>query len=229
MKAFVLAAGKGRRMLPLTLDCPKPLLKVGDATLIEHQIAKLRSAGIVDIVINVAYLGEMIQQALGLGERLGVRISYSVESQPLETGGAIAHALALLGQAPFLLVNSDVWTDFPFESLARKGLSAGELAKLVLVENPEHNRVGDFVLQADAQLRLREDCRGRAYTYSGIALVDPDLVATYPKVRQTFALKEVFDWAIAKRALRGEYYAGQWSDIGTPERLYELSSGMQLS
>ena len=209
MKAMILAAGEGRRMRPLTEHCPKPLLPLGDRPMIEHHIARLAAAGVTDIVINIAYLAEQIRQALGDGERWGVRIAYSYESQALETGGGVAQALPLLGEEPFLLINGDVLSDFPLDTLTTFSLPAGRLGHFILVPNPSHHPLGDFSLTANGLLQARdEDPVGRHYTFSGISLIRPELVANYPSRRAVFPLNEAFQWALAQQALSAELYRG---------------------
>ena len=229
---MILAAGEGRRMRPLTNDTPKPLLAVGERSLIEHHILRLRAAGIHDFVINVAYLGQQIIQSLGNGEKYGVRITYSIEQSPLETGGALSHALPLLttdgdDDAPFLLVNGDVWTDIDFTQLMHSHLLSKHDACLVLVDNPTHNLSGDFQLQAasgtdNKRLIVATDTRVPSYTFSGVSLMHPRLISTYPKRRHIFPLKEVFDLAIKEQRMIGLHHDGEWIDIGTPERLFML-------
>lgn len=214
MKAMILAAGKGERMRPLTLHTPKPLLPVGGVPLIEHHIRALAAAGFRELVINHAWLGEQIEAYLGDGARLGVSIVYSAEGAPLETGGGIARALPLLGEAPFLLVNGDVWCDYPFADLRRP--LAG-LAHLVLVDNPTHHPQGDFCLEG-ACARPRGEQLG--LTYSGIAVLDPALFAGCPP--GAFRLAPLLVEAMGRDAVSGEHYRGQWVDVGTVERLAEV-------
>lgn len=232
VKAMILAAGEGRRMRPLTNDTPKPLLTIGGVSLIEHHILRLREAGIYDFVINVAYLGQKIIQVLGYGEKYGVRITYSVESSPLETGGALNHALPLLiadshDEVPFLLVNGDVWTDIDFAQLMHNDILSTHDACLVLVDNPAHNTAGDFQLQTVSStdgkcLIMAYDAGVPSYTFSGVSVIHPRLITTYPKRRDVFPLKEVFDLAISEQRMIGIHHDGEWVDIGTPERLYAL-------
>lgn len=220
MKAMLLAAGKGTRMMPLTANCPKPLLSVGDDTLIGHQIRRLRAAGINDIIINVAYLGEQIMECIGDGREYGVTVQFSQEQQPLETAGGILRALSLLGDEPFVLVNGDVWSDLPLSLLVDKPLSDVCLGHLILVANPDHNCRGDFAL--DHGILVEPQANLAAYTYSGMALLRPEIITGYPRKRECFGLKEVFDWAIEQKRLSGELYRGDWIDVGTPERLAQL-------
>ncbi len=221
MKAFILAAGKGERMRPLTDHIPKPLLPVGEHTLIDRHIEKLVAAGIGDIVINVAYLGHLIEQHVGDGSRYGASVTFSREPEPLETAGAIAYAAPLLGEAPFLLVNGDVWCDVdyaPLVSCATQLPQGG--GHLLLVNNPEHNPEGDFALQA-GRLALKS-ANAAAYTFSGVSVISPALVMEYPKRRRIFPLAEVLYWGIAADCLAAELYAGYWLDVGTPARLEQL-------
>jgi len=225
VKAMILAAGFGKRMRPLTDTTPKPLLSVGGKPLIVYHLERLRELGIGDVVINLAYLGDQIVSALGDGSRWGLTIHYSFEDEPLETGGAILQALPLLGDSPFLLVNGDVWTDYDFAHLANEPLREGCLGRLMLVANPGHNAAGDFALHEGRLLHNSEIDTG--YTYSGLSLLHPDIVGAYSERRQAFALREVFDEAIAHDRLEGELLSGEWWDIGTPERLQQLDD--QLS
>lgn len=222
MKAMLLAAGKGERMRPLTDSCPKPLQKVQGKTLIEHSIDRLKQAQFTELVINVSHLGHMIEDYLGDGSRYGVNIAYSRELQPLETGGGIARALPLLceyAQAPFLLVNADVWCDFDLSRL-RTALKPDHLVHLVLVENPDYKAKGDFALQGDKVAVLPAAERG--FTYSGISVIDPQLFTRYPTAREKFPLLEPLLQAINNNEVGGEVYAGTWVDVGTVERLQAL-------
>lgn len=221
--AMILAAGEGRRMRPLTLTTPKPLLVAGDKPLIEHHICKLVAAGITRIVINLAYLGSKIEQALGCGERFGAQLLYSYEPNPLETAGAINHALDLLGSEPFLLVNGDIYTDLDFNLLCATPLPANMLGRLVLVANPSHNPSGDFEVLADGLLAAK-GAGGEAATFSGVSILAPELIRTYPQCRETFPLKEVFDYGIKRGVLQGQIYSGWWTDVGTPERLAQINA-----
>lgn len=224
MKVMLLAAGKGTRMLPLTATTPKPLLKVGGLSLIEHQILKLRAAGFTELVINHAWLGQQIEQALGDGRRYGVHIAWSREDEPLETAGGIVQALPLLGAEPFIVVNADIWTDFAFADL-RNALPANGLAHLVLVPNPEHHPRGDFVLADKATLALPAAGDDATFTYSGIAVYQPSLFADVSE--RKYPLLPLLKKAIAAQRATAQVHRGQWLDVGTPQRLQELDS--QLS
>lgn len=213
---MLLAAGRGERMRPLTDVCPKPLLDVAGKPLIVHHIERLAAAGFTEFVINLAWLGEMISAALGDGERLGVSIAYSPEPWPaLETGGGIFNALPLLGSDPFLLVNGDVYCDVDFRAVQ---LAREDLAQLVLVPNPEHHPRGDFCLDAG---RIVEQ-GGERLTYSGIAMLRPELFAGAEAGR--FPLLPWLTRARDAGRLGGQRHAGRWLDIGTPERLARLDA-----
>jgi MurNAc alpha-1-phosphate uridylyltransferase len=217
MKAMLLAAGRGTRMRPLTDHTPKVLLPVGGRPLIEHHVQRLAAAGFTQLVINHAYLGEQIEAFLGDGSRYGVRIDYSREGEPLETGGGIQRALPLLGPAPFAVLNTDIWTDYPLAQL--RGQKPAR-AHLIMVPNPPQHPLGDFYLQPNGQLDMQTT--GSKCTYAGIAVFHPDLFAGC--VEGTFPLLPLFLRAIAGAQLTGEYYAGQWLDVGTPTRLQVADS-----
>lgn len=221
MKAMILAAGKGTRMQPLTLKTPKPLLQAGGKSLLEHQLDRVRQVGIREVVINIAYLGEQIRDHIGDGEAYGLKISYSSEPEPLETAGAIVHALPLLGESPFLLLNGDVWCDFPLQEFTAFELGES-LGRLLLVDNPDFKKSGDFCIADKQLLKTMDTDEGPGFTYSGIALLSPALLARYPKKRKVFPLREVFDEAIAQGQLTAQHYVGDWRDIGTVERLQQL-------
>ena len=218
MKAMILAAGLGKRMRPLTDHCPKPLLPVAGKPLIVHHLERLREAGFDEVVINVSYRAEQIMQALGDGTTYGLRIYWSQESVPLETGGGIRQALPLLGEAPFLLVNGDVWCDALPNPQA---LSHDDLAHLILVDNPSHHASGDFGLSAG---RVTQTSAQR-FTYAGLAVIHPDLVSGHPQ--SAFALAPLLRNAIDHQRVSGEHYRGRWVDVGTPERLCELDFQLQ--
>lgn len=223
MKAMILAAGRGERMRPLTETTPKPLLEVGGKPLIVYHLEALSKAGVSEVIVNIAYLGEQIRAYLGDGSRWGLKITYSEEPEPLETAGALLQALPLLGDSPFLLINGDVWTDFPLESLMNSSLDHS-LGRLVFVNNPEHNPQGDFIVASKENVPCVQHKDGvqQAYTFSGIGLFSPDIIQRYPDKRRIFPLREVFAYAIEQELLLGQVYAGQWWDIGTPQRLAEL-------
>ena len=210
---MVLAAGRGERMRPLTDREPKPLLRVGGKRLIEYHLERLAAAGFRDVVVNTAWLGDLIEAVVGDGARYGLAIRYSHERpDALETGGGIYHALPLLGPEPFLIVNGDVWTDIDFAAL-RRAPPAGALAHLVLVANPPHHPRGDFRL-LDGAIGEGE---GRRHTYSGVGIYRPEMFAGCQPGK--FPLLPLLRAAIANQALTGEIHPGRWYDIGTVERL----------
>ncbi len=215
MKAMILAAGRGERMRPLTDHTPKPLLQAGGKPLIVWHIEKLAAAGFCDIVINHAHLGMQLEAALGNGRQFGVSIRYSPEDEALETAGGIANALPLLGDQPFLVINGDVFSEIDFASV--RGLKAGDLAWLLLVDNPEHNPRGDFALDG-----TRVVGQGAVmHTFSGIGVYRPELFD--PVARGSKAkLAPLLRAAMASGKVGGMLYHGCWMDIGTPERLTEL-------
>jgi N-acetyl-alpha-D-muramate 1-phosphate uridylyltransferase len=211
MKAIILAAGEGRRLLPLTLDTPKPLLKVRGKYLIEHHIDRLVAAGCTDLVINLFYLGNKIERALGDGHRFGADISYSREERLLETGGGIANSMTMLGQDDFIVVNGDIYTDFDFEGLNR--LDPGILGHLVMVDNPSHHLDGDFAINDEGMLARESAC----LTYSGIAVLSPLLFAGCDT--GSFPLRDLLDPAIVSGRMSAEHFKGQWTDVGRFEDL----------
>lgn len=227
MKAMILAAGRGERMRPLTDTCPKPLLVAGGKPLIVWHIERLAAAGIVDLVINHAHLGRMIEDALGDGTRFGVRIRYSPEGSALETAGGIARALPLLGDAPFLVVNGDVFCDADFAGLRRAAdeLNPVRCAHLLLVANPAHNPAGDFGLTADGQVR---DDEGERLTFSGLGAYHPALFAGVPPDAPA-KLAPLLRTAMARNRVTGAGLLGRWVDVGTPERLRELDASLRAA
>jgi len=224
VKVMLLAAGVGERMRPLTDHTPKPLLQVAGVPLLEHHIRRLAEAGLTDLLINVAHLGQQIIDYCGDGSRWGVSIAYSPEAAPLETAGGIINAMPLLGQQPFMVVNGDVWTDYPFRPLASRGLlSASRSAHLVLVDNPPQHPLGDYTLSDTATLEIKKpDACG--YTYAGVALFSPRFFAGVSAGK--LALRPLLDKAISSSQVSGEHYTGSWVDVGTPERLQQLDNAV---
>jgi MurNAc alpha-1-phosphate uridylyltransferase len=211
MKAMILAAGRGERMRPLTDSTPKPLLRIGGQTLIEHHVYALAQAGITELVINHAWLGDQIVKALGNGSAYGVEIMYSPETgASLETGGGILNALPLLGSDPFLVVNGDIWTGFAFDTLPSK---PDGLAHLVMVDNPEHHKDGDFSLSAG----LLSQSGPAMLTFGGIGVYRPELFSDC--TAGAFPLAPVLRRAMDVGQVSGAHFSGSWFDIGTPERL----------
>jgi MurNAc alpha-1-phosphate uridylyltransferase len=221
MKAMILAAGRGVRMRPLTDTTPKSLLAVGGKPLIAWQLEKLARAGFVEVVINHAHLGHLIEAALGDGSRFGLSIRYSAESEALETAGGIALALPLLGAEPFLVINADIYSDYDYSMLAGL-LLADRLAHLVLVDNPPQHPRGDFALEAG---RVREAGR-RMLTFSGIGVYAPRLFGGIPP-RAKVPLAPLLRKAMGADRVSGEHYRGRWHDVGTAERLQALDTGLR--
>ena len=216
MKAMILAAGRGERMRPLSDRMPKPLLEVAGRPLIHYHLEALAKAGVNDVVINLSWLGEQIRDALADGHDWNLTLHFSEEGHPpLETGGGIFRALPMLGPDPFLVVNGDVWSDFPFDTLV---LADRDLAHLVLVDNPAHHRQGDFVL---AETRVRDDSsQGPRLTFSGIGVYRPELFVGCDG--GAFSLIPVLEAAMARDQVSGSHYSGKWLDVGTPDRLTAL-------
>ena len=212
---MILAAGRGDRMRPLTDNTPKPLLQVKGKPLIQYQLEKLVGAGIRDIVINHSVMGDQIETRFGNGRKLGANITYSAEGDmPLETGGGIFQALPLLGSDPFIAINADIWTDYPYQDLPK---TLTGLAHLILVKNPRHNPAGDFAID-DGYLSNQGTVR---YTFSGIGVYSRELFRDCSN--GVFPLAPVIRRAADERRVTAGFYQGMWMDIGTPERLHELS------
>jgi N-acetyl-alpha-D-muramate 1-phosphate uridylyltransferase len=208
-RAMILAAGRGHRMGELTADLPKPLICVEGQTLIERQIERLRAGGFYELVVNLAYRGEQIRHHLGDGTQFGVSIAYSQEPpEALDTGGGIAAALPLLGDHPFAVVNSDVWSDFDFSRLAEPTMDA----HLILVPNPAHNLSGDFALRDGFVTK-----EGEKFTFSGIGVYRP---AFFPQNGpDRYPLAPILKAAAAEGRVTAELFRGLWLDVGTGERL----------
>ncbi|WP_115554271.1 N-acetylmuramate alpha-1-phosphate uridylyltransferase MurU [Xanthomonas arboricola] len=229
MKALIFAAGFGERMRPLTEHTPKPLLSVGGTPLIVWHLRKLAALGVDEVVINTSWLAEHFPQTLGDGGAFGLRLTYSYEgATPLETGGGMLHALPLLGDAPFLLVNGDIWTDFDF---ARLSHAPEGLAQLVLVDRPAYAERADFALDADGKVHADLPAM---LTYSGIGMYRPSLLHDWQSVigqlpEQTgaaprFALAPILRAQMAAGLIDGIHHTGRWTDVGTPQRLAELDA-----
>ncbi len=219
MKAMILAAGRGERLRPLTDKTPKPLIKVAGKSLIEYHLQNLSAAGFKEIVINTAWLAENIHHQLGNGESYGVTIQYSDEGEALETAGGIINALPLLGKKPFLVVNGDIWCDFDFSTLPE--LNNSTQAHLVLVNNPDHNKKGDFALQDG----LIKNTGKPMYTFSGIGIYSASFFAE--QQAGPLPLAPIIRNKCETGLVSGQYYNGEWTDIGSIERLQELEK--QLS
>jgi MurNAc alpha-1-phosphate uridylyltransferase len=222
---MILAAGKGERMRPLTDTTPKPLLQAVGKPLIEYHLEHLVQAGFRELVINVSWLGQQIEDYLGDGSRWGCDISWSREPEPLETAGGIAHALPLLGAEPFVLINGDIWIDYALANFQPGTLPEGSLAHLVLVDNPPHHPDGDFLLGPDARLSPRRDAAMAAFTYSGLAIFHPRFF--HGVAPEKLPLLPLLERGMEQSTVTGEYYAGHWFDLGTPERLAELDAHLR--
>ncbi|MGH8482599.1 MAG: N-acetylmuramate alpha-1-phosphate uridylyltransferase MurU [Nevskiaceae bacterium] len=223
VKVMVLAAGKGERMRPLTDGRPKPMLPVAGKPLIEYHLERLSAAGVREFVINLGWHGSQIREALRDGSRWGVTITYSEEGWPaLESGGGIFHALPLLGSDPFVVVNGDVYADYPWARLVdqARALPRGDLAHLVLVPNPAHNPDGDFTLR---QGRVGNAAAPRL-TFSGLSVHRPEFFEGCEPGH--FPLLPLWRRAAERGLLGGERFDGRWSDVGTPGRLGELERAL---
>ena len=221
MKAMILAAGRGERLLPLTESIPKPLVEVAGQTLLGRHLERLARAGFERAVINVSHLAGKITARFGDGSGVGMRIDWSHESAPLETAGGIALARALLGPEPFLLVNADIWCDFAFAKLRGFDLDR-RLSHLVLVPNPDQHPEGDFTLENG----IVGNAPSRRYTYAGIAVISPQLVAGVTAGSKA-QLAPLWRAAAQRGHVSGELYEGHWSDVGTLERLSALEARLK--
>ncbi len=230
MKAMILAAGLGTRMRPLTLDKPKPLLDVAGKPLIVWHIEALKRAGITEIVINCAWLAEKLMQALGDGSQFGVNIHWSVETDALETAGGIINALPLLGDAPFLLVNGDVWTRFDYSKLHKYDVGT-DLAHLMLVDNPLQHPTGDFVLANGRVYSPKDNSSAieqqgaEQLTFAGISVLSPQLFAGLEQGKRPLA--PLLIQAMQQGGVSGRKLNDAWVDVGTPERLSELNENIK--
>jgi len=232
MRALIFAAGKGERMRPLTERTPKPLLEVAGKPLIAWHLEKLSALGVHEVVINTSWLAQCFEPALGNGSRWGLRLRYSYEGpEPLETGGGMQHALKLLGDAPFILVNGDIWTDFDFARLPREPRG---LAHLLMVDNPTQHPRGDYRLDDGGLLHAEGDSK---LTYSGIGVYRPALLDGWQQVignvagadenPPRFKLAPLLQAAMRGGLVSGEHHAGRWTDVGTPERLAQLDRSLR--
>ena len=219
MKAMILAAGLGNRMRPLTLYTPKPLLEVGGKPLIVWHIEKLAAMGVNEIVINTAWLGEKLAQALGDGSQFGIKILWSHEGEGLETAGGIINALPLLGDEPFILVNGDVWTTMDFAPLLNVELGEN-LAHLVLVQNPEQHPNGDFTLADGKAYTFDQQISGENLTFSGVSVIHPKMFAGLEAGKRPLA--PLLKAAMLENKIAASKLTGIWVDVGTPERLNAL-------
>lgn len=220
---MILAAGRGERMRPLTDTVPKPLLQAGGKPLLQYHLEKLAAAGITEVVINTGRLGRQIEEYFGSGRSWGVSITYSHEGESaLDTGGGIRRALPLLGAEPFLLVNADIWIARDFRSLPQD--LGTDLGHLVMVANPRHHPQGDFIL---TQGRLAATGDGDRLTYAGLGVLAPALFRDCRE--EVFPLAPLLQAAMGEGRISGEFFAGDWLDVGTPQRLQELDSIIKKS
>lgn len=213
MKVMILAAGRGERLRPLTDTIPKPMIKVDGKPLLGHLMTSLVKQGFKEFIVNHAHLGEQITNFLGDGRQWGVNIQFS-EEEGLETGGGIHFALPLLGSEPFLVINGDIWTDFPFSQLAERPIT--KKAHLVLVNNPSHHQEGDFLLKNE----LVNETEGVKLTFSGISVLTPDLFSRCKPGK--FPLAPILREAVSQNQVSGQSYQGKWADVGSIERLDAL-------
>lgn len=230
MKAMILAAGYGKRLRPLTLLTPKPLVPVAGNPLITYHIERLAQAGFRKLVINHGWLGEKIEQALGSGSRWGLEIQYSAEGAPLETGGGILKALPLLSEGrpelnhcPFIVLNGDVFTDIPLESLT---LPKGMLAHLVMVDNPDFHPEGDFCLENGLLFDKTAMPEKTGLTFSGISVLSPQLFDACPE-GAAFSLTPLLIEAMKQGRVTGQHHRGFWTDVGSMQRLQALENYLQ--
>ena len=221
MKAFILAAGLGQRVRPLTERQPKPLIEVGGKPLILWHIEKLREAGITELVINCHWLAEQLIEFLGGGERFGVRIHWSPEPDLLDTGGGMRAALEKLGAEPFALISADIWSDFDYRLLAATKLGQGSVANLVVVPNPTFYPRGDFGLEDQGRLVL-PGTGGMGVTYAGMGLLDPAWIEGWSIPEPVFAWTGPLLEAVRAGEVEARLHRGLWTDVGSPERLFEL-------
>ncbi len=232
MKALIFAAGLGERMRPLTEHTPKPLLAAGGKPLIVWHLEKLAALGVREVVVNTSWLAGQFPATLGDGSRWGLRLHFVHEGDtPLETGGGMLNALPLLGDAPFLAVNGDIWCDFDFARLPAE--PEGE-AHLLLVDNPEHHSEGDFVLDADG--RVHDAGAAPRLTFAGIGVYRPSLLAGWRQVvgdaegadaaPPRFKLAPLLRAAMTRGAVHGQHHRGRWTDVGTPRRLQALDAAL---
>ncbi|MBT4182998.1 MAG: nucleotidyltransferase family protein [Nitrosomonadales bacterium] len=220
MKAMILAAGRGLRMGSLTQNSPKPLIKVKGKSLIEWHLNKLSEAGFRDVVVNVSYLSDKIIEFIGDGSKWKLNITISEEIEALETAGGIKKALKYLGAEPFVVINADIYSAYNYKNLEIKTLENKSMGYLVLVNNPNHNPEGDFGLLRNGCLTMRANS---LLTFSGIAIYDPKLFSELTEGSK-MKLSPILENAINKNYIKGELFDGEWSDIGTPERLNIINS-----
>jgi MurNAc alpha-1-phosphate uridylyltransferase len=220
---MIFAAGRGERMRPLTDHTPKPLLQVGGKPLIQYHLEAL-AGSVEQVVINISHLGAQIREFVGNGSRWGLEVAWSEETEALETAGGLLQAAPLLGTQPFLVVNGDVWTDYPLAALVGRGLEAGRLAHLVMVDNPAQHSGGDFSLGPEGSLR-RARPGDASLTYAGVGIFSLELLAGAVPGKQR--LRPFLDTAIDGGQISAEHYRGAWVDVGTAQRLQALDKHLR--
>lgn len=215
MKAFILAAGKGKRLKPITNNIPKPLIEIKGKPLLEWSLIKLRSAGVKEIVINLHYLGDQIVDYFGNGKKLDLKINYSFEKRLLGTGGALIQGKNFLNDSPFLLISGDLWTDYPFKRLLSKDLK--NKAHLVLIKKNDKN-IGDFNL---SDSKISSDTRDREFTYSGISLIDPGVIPI-GKASNKELWNDVLKPLVKENQITGEVFHGLVKNVNEVSDIEEL-------
>ncbi|MDC0172402.1 nucleotidyltransferase family protein [Gammaproteobacteria bacterium] len=218
MKAMILAAGLGSRLRPLTNQVPKPMLEVGGKPLLQWHFEKLAAADINEVVVNTSWLASQIEDYFGNGQQYGINIIWSREETPLETGGGVFNALALLGNDPFVLISADIWTDLVFTNELKNTLASANSAHLFMIKNPEHNPSGDFSL-----INNVVGYKQPRYTYSGISVLSPAIFESLKPTSKKFPLRDVLQPAILASQVSGEVFPGDWCDVGTIERYDNLN------
>lgn len=222
MKAMILAAGQGKRLRPLTLTCPKPLIKIGSKSLLEYHIQKLKQAGITNIIINSAYLSDQIVAFVNHYNDSTVSLYNSVEEgNGLETAGGIIKALPFFDDNPFLVINGDIFIDAPYNIFTNYPFDANKFAHLFMISNPAHNLKGDFAIDNDGNLQL-----GSAYTFSGVGLYTKKAFANLDIKR--YPLRPIFEDLIKQGKVSANFVNVQWFDVGTIDRLHELEHYLKI-
>ena len=225
MKAVILAAGKGARLLPLTLTTPKPLLQAGGRRLLDYSLERMATAGVSEVLINVHHLANQIQDYVGDGSHWGLKVHWFVEPKLLDTGGALRNMLPVLGDSPCVVLSADIWTDYPLQQLLVSGRN--NALHLLLVPNPPFHRQGDFQFQSAAAItgQVQQKNSGLSYNYGGYAVVQPALIRQVEEA--VFPMRRLMDLAIAEQSCTGELWSGRWFNVGTIEQLASLDAALQ--
>ncbi len=212
---MILAAGRGERLRPITDTVPKPLVLIGERTLIEHHLVRLSAMGVNHVVINVAHLGEKIMEFLGDGSRFDLKLSYSIEpNRALGTAGGIINALDHFTEQLFLVINSDIFTDCDFSQIQMPDSSK---AHLVLAPNPAHNPNGDYCLTDGHLVQHPSNPAQTTVTFTGIGLYRKTMFEALDI--EKCGLTQVFDQPIRKGEISGQLHPTLWIDVGNAERL----------